>query len=124
MELQYHKAHVKELAIELMINAQNMYELIAKEFNHGINEHALYGYHSVAYSNYIGLKVYYFQNDILSHHEFDFFFDKFYQFSNEFLSSRETKHSMQWTYGYYNELVEAYNLLADLLEISKFDVPE
>ncbi|MBL5769067.1 hypothetical protein B5V88_16255 [Heyndrickxia sporothermodurans] len=108
-----------------MINYQRVYHLLSDELDREkINEHALYGYHSMAYSAFMTMKSYYLQNDILSHHEFDSFFEKAGQFSREFTSSRETNHSMQWTFGYYNELVKSYNELASLLGLNPFNVPE
>lgn len=102
-----------------------MYRLLSNELDREtINEYALYGYHSMAFASFMTMKSYYLQNDELSHSEFDNFFEKFGQFSREFISSRETNHSMQWTFGYYNELVEAYNDLATLLDLKPFEVPE
>lgn len=78
----------------------------------------------MAYSSYLTMKSYYLQNDVLAQNEFDNFFEKAAQFTREFTNSRKINHSMQWTFGYYNELVEAYNSLADLLGINRFNVPE
>ncbi|WP_249305987.1 hypothetical protein [Lederbergia citrea] len=121
----YHKENISEFAVTSMINYQRVYRLLSDELDgKQINEQALYGYHSMAYSAFMTMKSYYLQNDILSHDEFDSFFEKAGQFSREFTSSRETNHSMQWTFGYYNELVESYNELASLLDLNSFNVPE
>ncbi|OTX25606.1 hypothetical protein BK709_13320 [Bacillus thuringiensis serovar shandongiensis] len=102
-----------------------MYNLLSDELNHEkINEYALYGYHSMAYSTFITMKGYYLQNDELSTWEIDTFLEKFEQFSRGFISSRETSHNTQWTFGYYNELVKSYNTLARLLELNPIEVPE
>lgn len=120
-----HKENIKEFARNTMFYYQKVYHLLSDELDHKkINELALYGYHSMAYSSYLTMKSYYLQNDVLAHYEFDNFFEKAAQFTREFTNSREINHSMQWTFGYYNELVEAYNSLADLLGINRFNVPE
>lgn len=120
-----HKENIKYFVSTTMHNFKRMYSLLADELDDKkINEHALYGYHSMAFSSMLTMKSYYLQNDVLSHNEFDSFIDKASQFSREFVSSRETGHSMQWTFGYYNELVEAYNDLATLLELNHIEVPE
>jgi hypothetical protein len=119
------KENIKSFAVTAMINCSRMYRLLSDELDRkAINEHALYGYHSMAFSSFMTMKAYYLQNEDLSHWEFDSFFEKLEQFSREFISSRETKHSMQWTFGYYSELAEAYNDLAELLELNKVEVPE
>lgn len=46
------------------------------------------------YSAFMTMKSYYPQNDILSHNEFESFFEKASQFSREFTSSKGTNHSM------------------------------
>lgn len=121
----YHKENIKNFAVTTIINCRRMYNLLSDELdNEKINEHALYGYHSMAYSTFITMKGYYLQNDELSTWEIDTFIEKFEQFSREFISSRGTSHSMQWTFGYYNELVESYNTLARLLELNPVEVPE
>lgn len=123
--IDYHKENIKNFALTTMFNSKKMYRLLSDEAdNTEINEIALYGYHSMAFSSYLTMKSYYLQNDTLAHHEFDKFFDKMSQFSREFVSSRETGHSMQWTFGYYNELAEAFNELADLLEIDHIEIPK
>ncbi|ONG66497.1 hypothetical protein BKK44_21490 [Bacillus cereus] len=102
-----------------------MYNLLSDELDsEKINEHALYGYHSMAYSTFITMKGYYLQNDELSAEEIDTFLAKFEQFSREFISSRGTNHIMQHTFGYYNELVKSYNILAGLLELNPVEVPQ
>ncbi|WP_232334325.1 hypothetical protein [Oceanobacillus sp. AG] len=121
----YHKENISEFAVISMINYQRVYRLLLDELDGGqINEQALYGYHSMAYSTIMTMKSYYLQNDILSHNEYDIFFEKASQFSREFTSSREINRSMQWTFGYYNELVESFNELASLLELKPFNVPK
>ncbi|ASN71454.1 hypothetical protein [Bacillus toyonensis] len=120
----YHKENIKNFVSTSVFNCKHMYRLLKKELNdQKINEHALYGYHSMAYSSFMAMKSYYLQNDELSHWEYDSFIEKFEQFSREFINSRESGHSMQWTFGYYNEFIEAYNDLALLLELHHIEVP-
>jgi hypothetical protein len=120
-----HQENIKDFATVAMFNCQRMYRLLSDESDRKqIKEQALYGYHSMAFSAFMTMKSYYLQNDELSHWEFDNFIEKFEQFSREFVSSRETDHSMQWTFGYYNELVDAYNDLANLLRLNAVEVPE
>ena len=124
-KFEYHKENIKEFARNTMFYYYKVHQLLSDELDREeISEHALYGYHSMAYSNYLTMKSYYLQNDVLAHEEFDHFFEKAAQFSREFTSSREINHSMQWTFGYYVELVEAYNFLAELLGVNKYEVPE
>lgn len=124
-EFSYHKENIKKFVTSVISNCQRMYFLLEDELNRkNIKEEALYGYHSMAYSAYMSMQCYYLQNEVLSHWEFDNFIKKFEQFSREFTSSRQTNHSMQWTFGYYNQLVEAYNDLAELLDLNKIEVPE
>jgi len=125
-DFSYLKENIIEFANTTMINYQRVYRILSDELdsNDPINEHALYDFHSMAYSSFMTMKAYYLQNDELGHQEFDDFFEKANQFSREFTSSREINHSMQWTFGYYNELVESFNHLADLLNINHFNVPE
>ncbi|MEW4224020.1 hypothetical protein [Rossellomorea marisflavi] len=119
------KENTNDFAVSCMLNYQRVYKLLVKELDKKeINEHALYGYHSMAYSSYKAMKTYYLLNDSLGHQEFDDFFEKAGNFSREFTSSRETKHSMQYTFFYYGELVQAYNRLANLLGANPFDVPQ
>jgi hypothetical protein len=120
-----HKENIKYFVSTTMLNFNSMYSLLSDQIDgKEINEHALYGYHSMAFSSFLTMKAYYLQNDELSHWEFDGFIEKAAQFSREFVSSRETGHSMQWTFGYYNDLVEAYNDLATLLDLNLVQVPE
>ncbi len=121
---EYHKENIKGFIIDTIFKAQKVYHLISNEFEKGVEEAVLWGIHSNAFSSFTGLKVYYYQNDILAHYEFDNFIEKFSQFSREFISSRSTKHSMQHTYFYYGELVDAYNELAALLELNPIEKPE
>jgi hypothetical protein len=119
------KENIKTFASTTMMNCRRMYRLLSDELDgKNVNEHALYGYHSMAFSSFMTMKSYYLQNEELSHWEFESFFEKMGQFSREFVSSRETNHSMQWTFGYYNELAVAYNDLAELLEQNKVEIPE
>ncbi|HFK1745812.1 hypothetical protein P5808_03600 [Bacillus cereus] len=121
----YHKENIKNFAVTTIINCRRIYNLLSDELDREkINEHALYGYHSMAYSTFITMKGYYLQNDELSAEEIDTFLAKFEQFSREFISSRGTNHSMQHTFGYYNELVKSYNILAGLLELNPVEVPQ
>ncbi len=121
----YHKENIKNFAVTTIINCRHMYNLLSDELDREkINEHALYGYHSMAYSTFITMKGYYLQNDELSVEQIDIFLEKFEQFSREFISSRGTNHSMQHTFGYYNELVKSYNTLAVLLELNPVEVPQ
>jgi hypothetical protein len=120
-----HKENIKDFSRVVMSNCQDMYNLLSDELDlKEIKEQALYGYHSMAFSAFMTMKAYYLQNDELAHSEFDNFIDKFEQFSREFVSSREISHSMQWTFGYYNELAEAYNDLANLLDLKPVEIPE
>ncbi|MCG3089140.1 hypothetical protein [Sporosarcina cyprini] len=120
-----HKENITTFVRHSISNCQRMYNMLSDELDRKeINEHALYGYHSMAFSSFMTMKAYYLQNDILSHWEFDMYIAKFEQFSREFISSRETNHSMQWTFGYYHELIKAFNNLAGLLEINEIKVPE
>jgi hypothetical protein len=120
-----HKENIKYFVSTTMLNFNSMYSLLSDQLDRKeINEHALYGYHSMAFSSFLTLKAYYLQNDVLSHWEFDEFIEKASQLSSEFVSSRETGHSMQWTFGYYHDLVEAYNNLAKLLDLNLVQVSE
>jgi hypothetical protein len=119
------KENTNDFAVSCMLNYQRIYKLLVKELDQQeINEHALYGYHSMAYSSYKAMKTYYLLNDSLGHEEFDDFFEKADNFSREFTSSREIKHSMQHTFFYYGELVKSYNRLANLLGTNSFEVPQ
>ncbi|WP_255302228.1 hypothetical protein [Bacillus thuringiensis] len=121
----YHKENIKNFAVTTIINCRRMYNLLSDELDREkINEYALYGYHSMAYSTFITMKGYYLQNDELSVEQIDTFLEKFEQFSREFISSRGTNHSMQHTFGYYSELVKSYNTLAALLELNPVEVPQ
>lgn len=96
-------------------------ELDGKE----VNEIALYHNHSLANNALLTAQAYYLlHEDELNHSEFDIFFKKAAQFDREFVQSRSTNHSMQWTFGYYNELTEAYNELANLIDLKIVKVPE
>jgi hypothetical protein len=120
-----HQENIKGFTWTTMYNFQRMYRLLSSELEgKKINEHALYGYHSMAFASFITMKSYYLEHDELSHWEFDSFIEKAEQFGREFVSSRETGHSMQWTFGYYHELTEAYNDLAALLKLEPVEVPE
>ena len=125
-DFSYHKENIIELSNTTMINYQSVYQILSDEMDSDepTNEHALYGFHSMAYSSLMTMRAYYLQNEEIAHQEFDDFFKNANQFSREFTSSREINHSMQWTFGYYNELVESFNLLADLLNVNHFNVPE
>ncbi|MCU7676256.1 hypothetical protein [Bacillus thuringiensis] len=121
----YHKENIKNFAVTTIFNCRRIYNLLSHELDREkINEHALYGYHSMAYSTFITMKGYYLQNDELSDEKIDTFLEKFEQFSREFINSRGTNHSMQHTFGYYNELVKSYNILAGLLELNPVEVPQ
>jgi hypothetical protein len=120
-----HKENIETFVRHSIANCQRMYNILSDELEReNINEHALYSYHSMAFSSFMTMKSYYLQNDILSHWEFDNYIEKFEQFSREFVSSRKTDHSMQWTFGYYSELIDAYNDLAKLLELKEIEAPE
>lgn len=120
-----HTENIKTFIRHSIANCQRMYNMLSDELDgKNLNEHALYGYHSMAFASFMTMKSYYLQNSILSHWEFDEFIEKFEQFSGEFVSSRKTNHSMQWTFGYYYELIKAFNNLARLLELNEIELPD
>ena len=116
---EYHRENVKRLIWDVHSNCRQMYRSLTDDDplpDKAINETVLYSYHSMAYAAFMASQTYYLQNyDLLGHSEFDRYFECFRQFSYEFISSRSIKHSMQWTYGYFLELEEAYEDLALLL---------